>query len=264
MPRRTGVLALAMLTATAVTAGCGGPTTGGPLQGRVLSAADLPAGWSAVPANPADAQTGAPCLPSLPTSPKGYTYARAAFVEGTSIPASRGGPGHRTAGSADGAEPRPGPGALPVGHDYHRGHEGHGHHPALAVPTGRQHDRRLRLGLHHRGGPDRAGPSPVQGRELRRLSQLCRPRNARGCDGTGVRRRRGGEGGDGNDRSRHRGLDRVRAGADRADQAWHRGLPRHRERSAPGPDHRVQRNHGKLGPALRRRPGRALSRRDLR
>ena len=87
MPRRTGVLALAVLAATAVTAGCGGPSTAGALQGRVLSAADLPAGWSAVPANPADGQTGAPCLPSLPASPKGYTDARGGFVEGTSIPA---------------------------------------------------------------------------------------------------------------------------------------------------------------------------------
>ena len=87
MPRRTGVLALAVLAATAVTAGCGGPGTAGALQGRVLSAADLPAGWSAVPANPADGQTGAPCLPSLPASPKGYTDARGGFVEGTSIPA---------------------------------------------------------------------------------------------------------------------------------------------------------------------------------
>ena len=87
MPGRTHLLALAVLTATAaLTAGCGGPSTVGTLQGRLLSVTDLPAGWSAVPANPKSVQTIAPCLSSLPANPKGYTFARAGFVEGTSIP----------------------------------------------------------------------------------------------------------------------------------------------------------------------------------
>jgi len=87
MPRRTRVLALAVLTATAVlNVGCGGPSPVGTLQGRLLSVTDLPAGWSAVPANPKGGQASAPCLSGWPANPKGYTYARAGFVEGTSIP----------------------------------------------------------------------------------------------------------------------------------------------------------------------------------
>jgi pimeloyl-ACP methyl ester carboxylesterase len=78
------VLAVLVLTATGVlTSGCGGPSA---LQDRLLSAADLPAGWSAVPASPDTVRTNAPCLSSLPANPKGWTYATAAFVEGTAIP----------------------------------------------------------------------------------------------------------------------------------------------------------------------------------
>ena len=58
----TRVLALAVLTATAVlTAGCGGSGTvgtAGTPRGRLLSVADLPAGWSAVPAIPEGVQAG--------------------------------------------------------------------------------------------------------------------------------------------------------------------------------------------------------------
>ena len=57
-----------------------------PLQGRLLSVADLPAGWSAVPVNPKITSTS-PCLSSVSASPTGLTHATAAFVEGTSIPA---------------------------------------------------------------------------------------------------------------------------------------------------------------------------------
>jgi pimeloyl-ACP methyl ester carboxylesterase len=84
------VVALVVLMAMAVlTSGCGGPSTAsavGTARGRLLSVADLPAGWSVVPAIPESVQASAPCLLSLPANPKGYTYARAGFVEGTSLP----------------------------------------------------------------------------------------------------------------------------------------------------------------------------------
>jgi pimeloyl-ACP methyl ester carboxylesterase len=80
-------MALAVLTATAaLTSGCGGNSTAAALHDRLLAVADLPAGWSAVPANSGSVQTSAPCLSSLATSPKGWTYATAAFVQGTAIP----------------------------------------------------------------------------------------------------------------------------------------------------------------------------------
>ncbi len=84
------VAALVVLVAMAVlTSGCGGPSTAstaGTPRGRLLSVADLPAGWSAVPASLEGAQASVPCLLGLPANPKGYTYARAAFLEGTSLP----------------------------------------------------------------------------------------------------------------------------------------------------------------------------------
>ena len=88
MPRRARAAALIVLAATAVlTSGCGGSSEASALQGRLLSVADLPAGWSAAPANPHGVQTNAPCLSGLPANPKGWAYATAGFVEGTSIPA---------------------------------------------------------------------------------------------------------------------------------------------------------------------------------
>jgi pimeloyl-ACP methyl ester carboxylesterase len=88
MPRRAWVVALVVLPMTAALAsGCGGNSEAATLQGRLLSVADLPAGWSGVPVNPKSVQTNAPCLSSLPANPKGWTYQVAAFVEGTSVPA---------------------------------------------------------------------------------------------------------------------------------------------------------------------------------
>jgi len=87
MPRCARVVALVVLLATAVlTSGCGGPSEVSVLQGRLVSVADLPAGWSAAPTNPQSGQTNAPCLPSLPANPTGGTYATASFVEGTASP----------------------------------------------------------------------------------------------------------------------------------------------------------------------------------
>jgi pimeloyl-ACP methyl ester carboxylesterase len=77
----------AVLASTALlTTGCGGSGAGATAQSRLLSAADLPAGWSATPVHPKDVHTSAPCLSALPASSKGFTFADAAFVEGTSIP----------------------------------------------------------------------------------------------------------------------------------------------------------------------------------
>ena len=86
IPHRARAAALAVLAMTALlTTACGGSSQATALQGRLLSVADLPAGWSAVPANPKITGTS-PCLSSLPASPEGLTHATAAFVEGTSIP----------------------------------------------------------------------------------------------------------------------------------------------------------------------------------
>ena len=86
-PRRAWVTGLAVLAATAVlTSGCGGNSTGSALQARLLSVADLPAGWSAAPTSPGSVQTSAPCLEGMAANQKGLTYATAAFVEGTAIP----------------------------------------------------------------------------------------------------------------------------------------------------------------------------------
>ncbi len=79
------VLMLVAVTAL-LTSGCGGSSTASALQARLLSAADLPAGWSAVPASQKSVQTNAPCLAALPANPKGWTYRTAAFVQGASIP----------------------------------------------------------------------------------------------------------------------------------------------------------------------------------
>src|SRR5579863_5190563 len=90
---RTPVIVLAGLMVAAVLTGCGGSSPGGgapsaarALQGRLLSAADLPAAWSAAPARPKSTQTDEPCLSGLTTSPTGFQYATAAFKEGTSNP----------------------------------------------------------------------------------------------------------------------------------------------------------------------------------
>lgn len=77
----------AILAAAALlTTGCGGSGAGNTAQSRLLSAADLPAGWSATPVSQKDIQASAPCLSGLASNHQGYTYASAAFVQGTSIP----------------------------------------------------------------------------------------------------------------------------------------------------------------------------------
>jgi len=81
---RVAALAVVAMTALLISA-CGGSSQATALQGRLLSVADLPAGWSAVPVNAQTTGTS-PCLSSLPASPKGLTHATAAFVEGTSTP----------------------------------------------------------------------------------------------------------------------------------------------------------------------------------
>jgi pimeloyl-ACP methyl ester carboxylesterase len=85
--RAAMMVAPAILAAAALlTTGCGGSGAGNTAQSRLLSAADLPAGWSATPVSQKDVQTSAPCLSGLAANHQGYTYASAAFVQGTSIP----------------------------------------------------------------------------------------------------------------------------------------------------------------------------------
>ncbi len=77
-----------LLAATSLSAaGCGGSGPADALRGHLLSASDLPAGWSAVPVKPGSVQTSAPCLSALPANPPGWTHATAAFVQGSAIPA---------------------------------------------------------------------------------------------------------------------------------------------------------------------------------
>jgi pimeloyl-ACP methyl ester carboxylesterase len=86
--RRAAMMVAPAILAAAVllTTGCGGSGAGNTAQSRLLSAADLPAGWSATPVSQKDVQTSAPCLSGLAANHQGYTYASAAFVQGTSIP----------------------------------------------------------------------------------------------------------------------------------------------------------------------------------
>ena len=87
MPARAWVIALAVFTAAAgLTSGCGAPSAASILQDHLLSASDLPAGWSPVPVNPKSVQTNTPCLSGLPANSTGFTYASAGFVQGTAIP----------------------------------------------------------------------------------------------------------------------------------------------------------------------------------
>ncbi len=83
---RAWVIALAVFTAAGLTSGCGGNSTASTLQDHLLSASDLPGGWSAAPINPASVQTNAPCLSGLPANSTGFTHAAAGFVQGTAIP----------------------------------------------------------------------------------------------------------------------------------------------------------------------------------
>ena len=83
-----GVQAVAAVALTAVLlAGCGGHGAA-TLHDRLLSVADLPAGWSAVTVTKANAPTltDTPCLSGLSKSPKGLTVETAAFVQGSSVP----------------------------------------------------------------------------------------------------------------------------------------------------------------------------------
>lgn len=82
---------LAMLAAVCLlAAGCGGtPSAADELSSRLLTAADLPAGWSATAVNPASAQTSPLCLSGLAswsTSSPGVISASAAFAAGPAIP----------------------------------------------------------------------------------------------------------------------------------------------------------------------------------
>ncbi len=85
--RRGPVVVSCVLVAVAVLlAGCGGNGRISALQSRVLSVADLPAGWSSTPTNAKVTATNTPCFSSLSKRPSGLTDVTTAFVEGRSIP----------------------------------------------------------------------------------------------------------------------------------------------------------------------------------
>jgi pimeloyl-ACP methyl ester carboxylesterase len=85
--RAMALMLFLCVPAVVLVSGCGASSTASRLQSRLLSAADLPAGWSAVAvsANPAKV-TNTPCLSHLAKNPKGWSYQTAGFVEGRSIP----------------------------------------------------------------------------------------------------------------------------------------------------------------------------------
>lgn len=79
-------LFLFAVTAVAVS-GCGGSSTAGQLRSRLLSVADLPAGWSSAATSAGAVKlTNTPCLSGLAKNPKGWSYQVAGFVEGKTIP----------------------------------------------------------------------------------------------------------------------------------------------------------------------------------
>ena len=87
--RRAGVICVPVVVAIAslLVSGCGGGGAAARLRGRLLSAADLPAGWSEVrTSTSAPRVTSTPCLAGLPAKPRGWIYQTAAFVDGASIP----------------------------------------------------------------------------------------------------------------------------------------------------------------------------------
>lgn len=86
--RRSLTALLVPLAATMlVAAGCGSLSPTSSLQEHLLTAADLPAGWSAVATNPSTTGlTDTACLSGLPAHPKGVKYAMASFVDGVAIP----------------------------------------------------------------------------------------------------------------------------------------------------------------------------------
>jgi pimeloyl-ACP methyl ester carboxylesterase len=94
--RRAAALALVLLAPLVVLlSGCGGNSTASRLQSRLLSVANLPAGWSGAPTARDEAKpTSTPCLSGLAKADQklssstsgGWTYQTAGFVEGKSIP----------------------------------------------------------------------------------------------------------------------------------------------------------------------------------
>ncbi len=80
------VLFLGVLVAVFVS-GCGGSSTASRLQSRLLSLADLPAGWSGGAVSTSAAKvTDTPCLAHVAKNSRGWSYQTATFVEGKSIP----------------------------------------------------------------------------------------------------------------------------------------------------------------------------------
>jgi pimeloyl-ACP methyl ester carboxylesterase len=83
---RAVALTLVVLTAVGVlVSGCGESATVRRLRSRLLSAADLPAGWSGSATGKVKL-ANTPCLSGLAKHAKRWSYQAAAFVEGESIP----------------------------------------------------------------------------------------------------------------------------------------------------------------------------------
>ena len=84
---RAAALTLFMLAPMAVlVSACGGSSTTARLRGRLLTSADLPAGWSSVATTGTPRLTSTPCLAGVAKNRTGWSYQTTAFVEGQSIP----------------------------------------------------------------------------------------------------------------------------------------------------------------------------------
>ena len=85
---RAVTLTLVALTALGVlVSGCGESATARRLRSRLLSAADLPAGWSGVATGGGTVKlANTPCLSGLAKHAKRWSYHTAVFVEGESVP----------------------------------------------------------------------------------------------------------------------------------------------------------------------------------
>lgn len=87
--RRAFTLWAALLAAVVlVCAGCGSTSVKSRLQNHLLSATDLPAGWTKTSASDNTKLANAPCLASLTGQPKGWTYQSVTFYAGAGVPSS--------------------------------------------------------------------------------------------------------------------------------------------------------------------------------
>jgi hypothetical protein len=250
----------------ALSAGCGGHSTVSVVHNRLLSASDLPAGWSPAPTSPNGVRlSNAPCLSILPGPPKGLTAAAGAFVQGESIPnlgevLASGPPAQRTWRSLDPGLALCRTATIELGGRKVQSTVRRISSPRIGgTPSTYAWTFTLaaiKLGfdlvIFHAGRYDGylayadLGAPPAA--TVKAFARAAVTKAAKGSTA----------------RVADRVSNRLRAGADGAHQARRRRLPQHGKRTGAAADQRLWRNHGGVGSAPRRRPGTALPRGDLR